>query len=580
MLVTTLVAISIIIHVNDGSPESRIRNIVGLSTGTGDTTGLNVHFAPADDPFTESPTPYLEAEATTDETGSKVEITVGKESGVLKQYVYTKGYYSNGSAWKNFTFSEQPVSNSPWILGEASYVSGYEKFRTNGENYVVVFVCRKYSAEQNFFCGPHTPMNSSRKNWTITVFEAPEYTAPVYLCPNNEGRFCGAPTLSLTGKNMSFANIDLSTCGSGMTCEICPGTQLCYQCADDFTNVSGRCFSQDFTCPAGPNQYCASGSQQYATSYPQGGTCPSTAACHKCIDNYKLQNGACVFDMSKVNCEIKPNQICLASAPVGQSTKNETPGTICEPGEYCWACDSGYMLENGQCVQQCPDCRIGTACIANGATNTLNSCQYCNTTLSNESWSTKPPACRNPLTVACNEPITSTTGCGSCTGTGTMCGQDEECKPTGCEPIPGAVQNFKILDIKTVTIQNYYGPSHAIAVTYCKEKDATVNGLNIVIKSHISSGGPENGISSSIKLCSDPNVALSNTTYEYAYLFSTSQGGQATQVQAYFSGTASSTDAQADNTKTVTITLSSCADPAMCNFCNMYGPDSNPCLNP
>jgi hypothetical protein len=108
--------------------------------------------------------PYLVAAS----SGGRVRVTVKNDG--QEQFVYAKGYVSvpaeRGVRWSEFSFT----SDGPWIKGavdqELELPSGL-----SGEQYIIVYVCRRYPGAIDFVCGPTgSSANPAYRRWTIQSF--------------------------------------------------------------------------------------------------------------------------------------------------------------------------------------------------------------------------------------------------------------------------------------------------------------------------------------------------------------------------------------------------------------------------
>jgi hypothetical protein len=472
VLVTALAAILSINYLL-GGPKLHLPDTA--LTGQGDLaipTDVYASYAAPVDLRLGSSAPYATAIPFIQNDDVYINLSVKTEPGVLSQYVYKTGKYSQSNAWQDFTFATAPVPGSPWIVGNATVILG--PFVGNYTEYIAVFVCRKYTANGNYVCGPKS-ISSEAKNWTLTNF-----TVPV-VCVDDSTQFCLSPVVLATA-NMSN--------GTG----ICATGKLCYKCAPNTNNASGGCFAPTSppagtTCTLKAGQFCTklSGTQYNFSAQNTTGTCGSDQdmKCFSCAATFANQTGGCFKTCTDVcapgdtTCEgqkiksctqqetgcyawgiaqtcsdptricetgtlgtgcfpptcISPN-FCAATAPVGATALS---GRTCLGTNTCFTCGTGKTNCNGVCVDlqtnssncgqcgrtigaseicvngnpTCGGCNINGVCIQSGQAHPTNSCLSCNLSKAVSSWS------------VVNLPATCTGG--TCDATGTC---TQTCTPT------------------------------------------------------------------------------------------------------------------------------------------------------
>jgi hypothetical protein len=418
-------------------------------TGQGDLaipTDVYTAYAAPIDLRLGSSAPYATATTFTQNNGLYVNISVKTEPGVISQYVYKTGKYSQSNAWQEFTFSTPSIPETPWILGNATVIIG--PFRGNYTEYVAIFVCRKYTTTGAYICGPKSA-TSDAKNWTLINFTVPA------LCTDDAAQFC------LTAQVLAATN---TSNGTG----VCPTGKLCYKCAPNTDNTSGGCFAPP---PNPPGTTCLLKAGQFCTtlndpkynfsSQNTSATCGSNPnmKCFSCASTFANQSGGCFKtctdqctpgNTSCVGQQIKycqeqsngcydwnapqscsdPTRICetgslgtgcfaptcttlngqcLATQPAGGQA---VTGGTCLGTNQCYTCGTKTNC-NGVCVDlqtnasncgvcgrtvgatevcvngnpTCGGCNINSVCIQNGQIHPTNSCLSCNTSKALSSWS-------------------------------------------------------------------------------------------------------------------------------------------------------------------------------------------------
>ena len=180
---------------------------------------------------------YVFATATRSQTSVTLSVKVNRSNAVQRQYVYKTGYYtkSTDTIWHSFTFPNSRISNSNWTLDNASYTATISSL--SGEEYVIVYVCRKYAGMTEIICGAQGDPPENTQKWTIQSFDVP---SPA--CSAAPDQFCLTEisnSFELSAKNLSLNST--ATCSSD---------KACYYCAEGYKNVSTDCFATCDECPS------------------------------------------------------------------------------------------------------------------------------------------------------------------------------------------------------------------------------------------------------------------------------------------------------------------------------------------
>jgi len=399
VLVVALVAIYIIYFINNiYIPSGVQRTVVGM----GYTVQEQVPepFAPPIDPNSLSGLPYLRVQTASSASGTTLTVDVVKESYVEKQYIYKTGYYSKDGQWIMFNFANTAVSGTNWTLDTALqtilYAAPGAPLSSN-EEYVIVFVCRKYLDYPNYYCGAKSPLDATLKRWTIQKYS---FSA---VCNNNctpPGAVRCDPT---NNKAVQACGLLQGSCYNWTTTSTCAANQVC---------MDGTCQVLVYSCTLTQGQFCA-GAQPANSASNATATCASGTSCYKCNSGYTYNSATGLCDVVCTDTSTNAT-VCAA---VGRQCGTATD--ICGNVRTCPTCTGGTTCNaNGQCVATCAGCTIGGVCYTDGASNPANTCQKCVKATSTTAWSniTDGTACAGGTCRSCAFSFDNTTTAakGSC----------------------------------------------------------------------------------------------------------------------------------------------------------------------
>ncbi|MFH1434450.1 MAG: hypothetical protein ABIJ56_01920 [Pseudomonadota bacterium] len=178
--------------------------------------------------------------------------------------------------------------------------------------------------------------------------------------PANACQWCRSATSQISWGNKAPG----AACNDGLFCT-----------ATDTCNGSGSCTGSGTPC--GDGLVCTSDVCNEAAdncSYPVTG-------------NYCLIGGTCYN-----NGQPNPTDPCQACNTTLTKTawSGAVYGTACAGDAY--ACTDDICNGAGACIHPVKDnfCLIGTSCVAHGAANIVNACQWCDSTASKTAWTNKP----------------------------------------------------------------------------------------------------------------------------------------------------------------------------------------------
>ncbi|MBA2661651.1 MAG: FG-GAP repeat protein, partial [Bradymonadaceae bacterium] len=266
--------------------------------------------------------------------------------------------------------------------------------------------------------------------------------------PTNDPNECSAPPCTGNGDcsdgNVCTADIcDLDTercvfdplpatasCTSdGVSCTVnhCDGAGSCVATVPTGCYINNACYIEGALNPDNSCQSCQAASDpRNWTNRSSGLSCDDGDYCT--VNNQCDGNGTCSAGVARV-CSVPE---CFASSVCNSVARSCQPqgilanATPCDESNNCTErtcqsgtctgpnvdCNDGLACTTNNCTPatgcQPPvitdGCVIGNACYANGATNSANDCEECNTALSNTGWSAKSP------TAACDDGNLCTVG--------------------------------------------------------------------------------------------------------------------------------------------------------------------------
>jgi hypothetical protein len=168
VLVAAIIAVYAMISVHRSFDVPSSPSPTGFAISAGDSA-LSTYAPPWDEQLSGMPV-YLRLWM---DQQARLAIAVDTSPQISAQYVHKTGFYTqrvNGvRQWVPFTFNEGTVPGTSWIRGAASHLTP-PLSNLDPEEYVIVFVCRKYQGGSSFICGGVSP------RWTIESYLTPSAT--------------------------------------------------------------------------------------------------------------------------------------------------------------------------------------------------------------------------------------------------------------------------------------------------------------------------------------------------------------------------------------------------------------------
>ena len=303
----------------------------------------------------------------------------------------------------------------------------------------------------------------------------------------DDGEPCTGADACAGGTCEGSVDIDCPDDGLACTTSACNGVGC-----DPPTAIPGWC-AIDGVCYAagalGPNpcQHCDPAKPTVWVNRPPGAECDDGEACTKnevcqsglckgevfvcddgdpCTDDTCVAE-ACTFPLAADKCsiaeacvgagELNPDNDCQACNPSKEQSdwSNRDPGEPCDDGEACtWkdscqfgackgtespcgdalTCTLDLCDSKGGCTYELQDgaCKIDGVCIAAGAANPENPCQWCQPAMNPEAWSDQPVGTPCVDDLFCT--VSETCAAGSCTGAQKDCtAQNGACAVGVCD---------------------------------------------------------------------------------------------------------------------------------------------------
>jgi hypothetical protein len=179
------------------------------------------------------------------------------------------------------------------------------------------------------------------------------------------------------------------------------GLTLCNGCS-----ISGTCYADAANNPANDCQYCNVALSATAwTSKSAKATCAS-GLCTGPLGGDVCCQGCVVGSTCYANLANNPANECqYCNKAMSNSSWTSKPATTACTGGVCAGALGGDVC--------CQGCVVGSTCYANLANNPANECQYCNTTVSRTSWTSKPVTATCTSGV-CSGPLGGDICCSGC----------------------------------------------------------------------------------------------------------------------------------------------------------------------
>ncbi|PIE18651.1 MAG: hypothetical protein CSA66_04280, partial [Proteobacteria bacterium] len=334
-------------------------------------------------------------------------------------------------------------------------------------------VCREAGADPGNDCRLCDP-SASNTEWTM----APVTAACDDLSPCSSDDHCDG-----MGRCVGDTG-----CDDGRACTVdrCTASGCDHaEIADGWCRIGGACVAAgpdpDNPClvcnpaasatawtPASAATACSDGSPCSTDDHCDGaGKCIGDTSCADSLsctvdvctfggcDNSQVAAGRCLIDGRCVNAGPNPDNPCLvcnpdrdprAWSPASVATSCDD-GSPCSTDDHCdgqgacvgdTSCDDGVVCTRDRCMASGCDnsglvsgwCRIGGACVSNGATNASNTCERCDSLVSTTSWTPEPSSKACDDNSGCS-PTSSCDGAGQCVGD-TSCSDGLSCTDDVC----------------------------------------------------------------------------------------------------------------------------------------------------
>jgi hypothetical protein len=286
---------------------------------------------------------------------------------------------------------------------------------------------------------------------------------------------CSDSTYSLCSHTAASCIFNPDTCA----CEVCDETeqcishtltyscdQTCYPATCAYSCHAGSC------CPATQTEACAGkdcgsyvlcgettqrscGTCGGATPVCQNGQCVSSTTYYRDADGDTYGNagvtntaGGSGWVLDATDCNDANAAINPGATEVCNGVDDDCDDLVDAADSSMTACPAGQSCQGGSCVDtgcsvnadctdpnlpfchtssgDCVACLLDHNCAA-------QQCMVASCVNFQCSYVATPPDCPSPGEITCNDPIDPLNSCGSCQGTGTLCGEGEVCTSTGCD---------------------------------------------------------------------------------------------------------------------------------------------------